>query len=145
MRFLLDTNVLAELIRPKPNQGLLSWMTQNELSSGISTLVLGELVKGAHSLPPGKRRQDLLCWIEGLEEQFDGRIVDVSKNILFRWGELSGTHRRKGNPLPVIDALMAATAIEHELILVTRNQTDFPKSVKVLSPWKKEFGPQTIE
>jgi len=135
MRYLLDTNVLSEMCRRRPNAGVKSWLTQNEMACGISELVIGELTKGAFRLPTAARRNATLGWIEEVENQFEGRLVPLDLPTLKCWGELCGGSEKKGRRLPVIDSLMAATAIVNDLILVTRNVDDTPPDVRVLNPW----------
>ncbi len=135
MRFLLDTNVLSEIGRKKPSARVSSWLVQNELACGISDLVIGEMFKGAYRLSESKRRESTLRWIGELEAQFEGRLVPLDLPVLKRWGELCGESEAGGRRLPVLDSLMAATALTHELILVTRNRADFSANVRVLDPW----------
>ena len=135
MRFLLDTNVLSELCRKKPSATVSSWLIQNELACGISELVIGEMFKGAYRLSEARRREATLRWINKIEAQFEGRVLPLDLPVLKRWGELCGESEADGRRLPVLDSLMAATALAHELILVTRNRSAFPASVRVLDPW----------
>ena len=136
MRFLLDTNVLSELRRPKPDRKLTSWLLQNEAACGISDIVIGEFNKGANFLPEGERRQSVLSWIEEVEAQFEDKILPVDRNVWKYWGELCGNSEREhGRRFQVIDSLIAATALAHRLVLVTRNVNDFPSAVATHCPW----------
>ena len=133
MRYLLDTNVLSEGVKRRPDRGVASWLVQNEAGTAISELTLGELIKGAYFLPDGPQRKRILTWIAEVEESFDDRVLPLNRDVLIAWGQLSGTHEATGRRWPVL----AATALVHNLIIVTRNTNDFPPEVTTLTPWKK--------
>lgn len=136
MRYLLDTNVLSELRRPEPDRKVVSWVLHNEPACGISDLVIGELTKGAHFLPDGKRRRALLLWIGEVEEQFEGKIVALDRSVMKCWGEICGrSEREHGRRLQVLDSLIAAAALANRLTVVTRNVRDFPEDVATFCPW----------
>lgn len=137
MRFLLDANVLSEIVRPRPDSGVTNWLVQNEAGSAISELTIGELTKGAYSLPAGPKRKRLLAWITEVEAAFDDRLLSLTSEVLKTWGQLTGTHEAQGRRWPVIDSLLAATALHHDLTIVTRNTDDFPPEVPTFNPWKK--------
>lgn len=103
----------------------------------FSVVSLGEIFKGLTILPESKRRQQLQRWIdETLRPWFEGRILPVSEPIAERWGILAGECQLKGRPLKVADGLIAATALEHGLTVVTRNVKDFSDlNVRVFNPW----------
>lgn len=117
--FLLDTNVISETRKTRPNEDVLRFLRQLSPSRAfVSVLSLGELRRGAairakHDI---KAARDLSDWIDGLEEQYAGRVLAVDDTIARLWGELSADRSR-----PVVDTLLAATAIHHRLTLVTRN------------------------
>lgn len=137
MYYLLDTCVISEYRRPKPEGSVLSWLetTSDELLF-LSVLTIGELEKGITKMPLSKRKSDLEYLVDSLIVRFDRRILDLNTAILRRWGKLIGNLETQGRPIPVIDSLMAATALEHGLTLVTRNENDFiPTGVKILNPW----------
>jgi len=136
MRYLLDTNVLSELRRPSPDRKVVSWVLQNEPACAISDLVIGELTKGAHFLPAGKKHEALLRWIDEIEIQFEDKILALDRQVLKQWGELCGSSERQhGRRLQVLDSLIAATALSHQLTVVTRNTSDFPNVVTTFNPW----------
>ena len=137
MRYLLDTNVLSEGVKRRPNPGVASWLVQHEAGAAISELTLGELTKGAYFLSDGPKRERILSWIAEVEESFDDRVLALSRDVLIAWGQLCGTHEATGRRLPVVDSLLAATALVHGLTIVTRNADDFPPEVTTLTPWKK--------
>jgi predicted nucleic acid-binding protein len=137
--FLLDTNCISELVRPKPEPRVLDWMeAADEATLYLSVLTVGEIRKGVAGLAQGKRRTQLETWLEvDLRTRFSGRIMPVDGAIADRWGLLTAEAKRKGNPLSVIDGLLAATALHHNLTVVSRNASDFSNThVPVLNPWR---------
>jgi predicted nucleic acid-binding protein len=137
--FLLDTNVPSELTRPKPEPEVIQWLDDaDDLRLFLSVVSLGEIFKGITVLPEGKRRQQLQQWVdETLRPWFDGRILPVSESVAERWGVLAGQCQLTGRPLNVADGLIAATALEHGLTVVTRNVKDFSNlGVSVLDLWR---------
>ena len=135
MSYLLDTNVISELVRPKPAKAVLAWF-ENIPSEAlhISVLTMGEIRKGIENMPDGARREKLRLWLEHeLADWFDTRILTVDIPVADRWGRLLA---QIGRPVPSIDSLLAATALHHELRLVTRNQKDFDyPGLEVINPW----------
>jgi toxin FitB len=137
--FLLDTNVLSEFSRTgAPDQHVDRWLKATaEESLFASVLTYAELRRGIELLPSGKRRAQLEQWLEDLLVSFEARLLPVTKAIVDRWAVLSAQAQRKATPLPIIDALIAATALEHDLTLVTRNVKDFASlGVTILNPWE---------
>jgi predicted nucleic acid-binding protein len=137
--FLLDTNVISELIKSQPDGNVLRWIDETEEALlFLSVLTLGEIRNGVERLNPGKRRGRLESWLTvDLRLRFQDRILTVDEAIAQRWGAMSATAAKKGRPLPVIDGLLAATALHHDLMLVTRNDTDFSVTgVPALNPWQ---------
>jgi predicted nucleic acid-binding protein len=137
--FLLDTNDPSELTRPKPEPEVIQWLDDaDDLRLFLSVVSLGEIFKGITVLPEGKRRQQLQQWVdETLRPWFDGRILPVSESVAERWGVLAGQCQLTGRPLNVADGLIAATALEHGLTVVTRNVKDFSNlGVSVLDLWR---------
>ncbi len=138
MRYLLDTNVVSEPTRPRPNQHVQQWLrTQPAFDLAISVLTLGELQKGYVLLPPERRKPKLARWIDtDLPRQFSGRVLPVDEPIALEWGRLAAEGRRRGRALPVVDGLLLATAAVHGLTLVTPNKADCAdRGVAVLDPW----------
>ena len=138
MNYLLDTCVLSEYKKPKPEPKVIAWLdSQPDDSLYLSVLTIGELEKGIVKMPPSKRKTNLEGFVETLLTRFDRRLIDLDSAILRRWGTMVGTLEIKGRVLPVIDSLMAATALEHDLTIVTRNEDDFePTDVRVLNLWQ---------
>lgn len=135
MNYLLDTNVLSELVRKAPDAGVTQWLAARPADSlCLSALTLGEIRKGVELAPDQIRRQRLREWLdEELSVWFGGRILAVDAAVADCWGRLLAT---AGRPLPSIDSLLAATAMHHDLVLVTRNVRDFEGlPIRVFSPW----------
>jgi toxin FitB len=135
--FLLDTNVVSELVRPRPHPGVVRWIaTTNESLLHLSVLTLGEIRKGIASRPDVGRRAKLESWLHDLVLRFSSRILPIDLAIADRWGRLSGHSKTEGVTLPVIDGLLAATALHNNLVLVTRNVTDIGiTGVETFDPW----------
>lgn len=136
--FLLDTNIPSELIRTRPDPHVENWVfTQDEQSLHLSVVSIGELRRGLVILPASKRRTELERWFENdLLPRFLGRILALTHSIADRWGVLDGQCQLKGMPLNTADGMIAATAIEHGLTVVTRNVRDFAGlGIEVFNPW----------
>jgi predicted nucleic acid-binding protein len=137
--FLLDTNVISELRNKNPEPQVMEWMeAADEGLLHLSVLTLGEIRKGAALLLQDRRRTQLETWLEvDLQARFAGRIVPIDSAIADRWGLIAAEAKRKGMTLPVIDGLLAATALHHNLTIVSRNVKDFVNTqVPVLNPWE---------
>jgi predicted nucleic acid-binding protein len=136
--FLLDTNVISELIKPRPSPKVARWVDDTDESLlHLSVLTLGEIRKGISSLPSSSRRAALENWFANdLLARFSGRILPVDLPTAERWGELTGSATARRAPLPVIDGLLAATALEHDLTFVTRDTKHVAATgVAVFDPW----------
>jgi predicted nucleic acid-binding protein len=137
--FLLDTNCISESVSVRPDANVETWIRAADQSLlYLSVLTLGEIRKGLATLTRGKRRTRLEIWLDvELHARFAGRILSIDNAIADRWGLLEADARRRGKPLSTIDALLAATALHHNLTIVTRNVTDFSGlSLPVLNPWE---------
>jgi toxin FitB len=136
--FLLDTNCISEVVRPHPEPRVVDWMdATDERLFHLSVVTLGEIRQGVARLPQSRRRAQLEAWLElQLPARFARRILDVDAQVADRWGQLTAEARRKGRPLATVDALLAATALHHNLTLVSRNVSDFAGAlVPVMNPW----------
>jgi predicted nucleic acid-binding protein len=138
--FLLDTNVLSEFKRIQaPNPRVVTWLRATSPDAlWTSVLNFGEIRKGIERLSPGRRRTDLELWLElDLARWFEYRLIPVSKAIADRWGIIAAQALAKGVSVPSVDCLIAATALEYDLTLVTRNVGDFAGlDVEILNPWE---------
>ncbi|PPD28838.1 MAG: VapC toxin family PIN domain ribonuclease [Methylomonas sp.] len=136
MSYLIDTNVLSELRRREPNQGVIEWFDQRPATTlYLSVLTLGEIRKGIASLANDDRQLKLLDWLKvELPQFFSGRILSVDAAVTDHWGRLNA---QMGRPIPAIDSLIAATALTHGLRLVTRTVRDFNyPELDVINPWR---------
>jgi predicted nucleic acid-binding protein len=137
--FLLDTNCISELVRSPPDAHVVAWMRAvNESLLYLSVVTLGEIRKGAAILPQSKRRAYLESWLESdLQVRFAGRILAIDNPVADRWGWLTAEAQLKGKPLSAIDGLLAATALHHNLTIVSRNVSDFANTpAPILNPWQ---------
>ncbi len=135
MSYLVDTNVISELRRREPNPNVVEWFEQRPSTAlFLSVLTLGEIRKGIELVTDGKRKLQLLDWLEvELPKFFAGRTLPVDLAVADRWGRLQAD---VGRPLPAVDSLMAATALHHGLRMVTRNARDFAfPGLAVINPW----------
>ncbi len=137
--YLLDTNVVSEAIKPKPNVNVMVWLDkQKGTNTYLSTLTLGEIQQGITRSPKPARAQKLADWLEQeLLPQFEGRILSLDQKVMKTWGIVTGEAFNRSKPVSYPDSLLAATAITHNLILVTRNIKDVHTlAVKTLNPWE---------
>jgi predicted nucleic acid-binding protein len=138
--FLLDTNIISELVKPKPEANVTEWVENTDESLlYLSVLTLGEIRRGIAALPQSRRRATLEAWLDkDLRTRFEGRILVIDQEVADRWGLLTAAARNSGIVLPVIDGLLAATALENNLTLVTRDTGQIPSmGVAVFNPWEK--------
>jgi len=139
--FLLDTNIISELVKPKPEVNVTEWVENTDESLlYLSVLTLGEIRRGIAALPQSRRRATLEAWLDkDLRARFEGRILVIDQEVADRWGLLTAAARNSGKVLPVIDGLLVATALEHNLTLVTRDTGQIPSmGVAVFNPWRKK-------
>ncbi len=137
--FLLDTNVISETVRPRPEPRVLRWIReQTPRDLFLSAMTLGELVRGSQRLPDPSRSLRCRNWIRhDLTRQFDGRILAFDEQAAVLWGEIMGAGDRSGEPRPALDAQIAAIAARYGLALATRNIKDFQEmGVSLLNPWE---------
>jgi toxin FitB len=130
MKYLLDTCVVSELIKKNPSHKVTQWVDdQEERNLFISLVSIGELLKGIHKLDEQSEKKAMLCcWLnDELLPRFAQRIVMLDMEVIEVWGKLTVEAERYGKKLPVLDSLIAATAIVHKLVLVTRNTGDFSR------------------
>lgn len=139
MAFLLDTNVISETVKPRPDKTVLNWIeSQIPRDLFIAAQTIGELVIGARKVRERARRERFERWIEqDLTRQFDGRILPFDASTAAIWGRLMGDGDRAGRRPSAADAQIAAAAFQHDLTLVTRNVKDFRGfDIRLLDPWQ---------
>ena len=138
MNFLLDTNIISEPKQKKPNEKVLEWLgAQDESKIYLSVLTVGEIRKGITRLESSKKKSELEAWLEKMRNRFARRLLPLSEKTFLVWGRMCGELENKGIARPALDSLLEATALEHDLILVTRNVRNFQNSrVTILNPWE---------
>ena len=138
MSYLLDTNVVSEWVKLRPEPKVINWLTEvDEDRVFISVATLAELRHGVERLPASRRRTRLDEWLRhDLPARFEGRVFPIDEAIAAAWGVIVARREAKGRPIGVMDAWIAATAETHQLTLVTRNTEDFREAVRsTLNPW----------
>ena len=139
MAYLLDTCTISEMVAVKPNPNVLSWFqSQNEEMLFLSIITIGEIEKGIYQLPASKKRTLLETWLfDDLAPNFHGRILEINRKLITAWAKMIADLKMKGVVRPSFDSLIEATALHHQLILVTRNVKNFQNSqVTILNPWE---------
>ena len=139
MKYLLDTCVVSELVKPAPDQCVLYWLDNAHAEDlFLSALTIGELRKGIVKLPTSRKKEQLNTWLNNLLKEYSNRIFSVNTIVAESWGMIQGAAEKNGMPMSSIDGMIAATAYMHSLIIVTRNEKDFVASqMPVINPWKK--------
>ncbi len=138
MKYLLDTNVISELISKQPNPQVMQWIDNLDPTAVyLSVITVGELQKGIEKLSDSKRKETLHRWLnDDLLARFSGQIFVLDVPVMLTWGALVGRMERMGRPLAALDSLIAALALHHHCSLVTRNEADFKDTgVTIINPW----------
>jgi hypothetical protein len=138
--FLLDTNVVSEWVRPRPDPGVVAWLEAvDEDRVFLSVVTLAELRHGVERMAAGDRRRRLDAWLrDELPMRFEGRLLPVDEPVADAWGRVMAEREASGLRIEVMDAFIAATARVHSLALVTRNTSDFAPSVRdIVNPWSQ--------
>lgn len=137
MRFLLDTNILSEIVKPAPSDSLVAWMSgQNDDDLFIASLTIAEIRRGVLEKPAGKRRDQLDAWFsgpEGPQALFAGRVLPFDEAAGLVWARLMAAGKTGGRPRSALDTIIAAVAEANGCIVVTNNEKDFP-GVKCINP-----------
>jgi predicted nucleic acid-binding protein len=140
VNFLLDTNVVSEWTKPRPDSGVVAWLAEaDEDRVFISVMTLAELRYGVERMPTGARRNRLDTWVsEQLPARFEARVLPIDAETADTWGHVMARGRTGGRPVGTMDAFIAATAERHHLTLVTRDVSDFDVlGIRVINPWSK--------
>lgn len=137
MRLLIDTCVLSEVQRSQGDRRVRARVEALERHEAfLSVITIGELARGIALLDQGQRKRELAAWLEMLEQYYASRILPIDAEIARLWGELSAKGKRQGISIPVMDGLLAATALRHGLHVVTRNTRHFEATgVLIIDPW----------
>ena len=131
--FLIDANVLSEPTKKQPNESVVDWLERYETELAVSPIVLGELEYGILSLPAGRRRSRLAKWFEHISLLY---LCEFDRETARVWAELLANLRRQGRAMPITDSLIAASAIQHDLTMVTRNTSDYRfVGVRLVNPF----------
>lgn len=138
MSYLVDTNVLSELAKAKPDAKVVEWLRDHESELYVSTITIGEIRRGIECLPAGKRKAALQSWFTGLCKRMEGRTLSFNASTAHVWGQLVAGWDKKGLTVPSLDSQLAATAHRHGFTMVTRNISDFQNTgVKLFNPFAK--------
>ena len=136
MTYLVDVNVLSDPTKPAPNRKVLDWLSANERSLVVDSIILGELGIGILALPRGSKRRQLEQWFGALVQTIECLPWDAA--ISRRWAKLVVDLKQKGKTMPLLDGMIAATALQHDLTMATRNVRDFKKArVKLVNPFEE--------
>jgi toxin FitB len=134
MKFLVDANVLSEPTKSAPDARVVTWLSDHEGDLAVDPIVLGELYFGVLVMPDGRKRARLQEWFDALAQALECLPWDAA--VGRRWARLVSDLRQKGKAMPILDGMIAATALEHDLTVVTRNIRDFRTAgVRVLDPF----------
>jgi predicted nucleic acid-binding protein len=138
-QYLLDTCVLLEFVKPRPEQKVVDWLNSVDPEAVfLSAITIGEIQLGISHRPPSNRRTELEVWLhKTLPQQFGGRVLALDTAMFVTWGKMTAAQRHQGETQSVMDSLIAAVALEHKLVLVTRNVGDFKVAgLSVFNPWE---------
>jgi predicted nucleic acid-binding protein len=138
LKYLIDTCVISELIKVEPHETVVTFLQSlDESKLFISSMTLGELHKGIQKLVESKKRSSLLTWINGIEEQFDDRILSFNKDVSILWGQIMAQLENNGYRMSAFDSIICATGMYNNCCLITRNVKDFEKSgIEIINPWE---------
>lgn len=142
MSFLLDTNVISEWMKPQPNRGVIEWLANlDEDQAFLSVISFAEIRRGIEKLPQGRKRDRIAAWLrDDLPSRFEQRVLPVDEVIAQYWGIVIEHSSQQGKTIGAMDAFFAATALDRDLTLVTRNTRHFRGlDLKILNPWSEEL------
>jgi predicted nucleic acid-binding protein len=139
VRYLLDTNVISEWIKPRPDSAVVAWLAAaDESVLYLSVVAFAEIRLGIELLPKGRKRAQIGAWLDGdLAARFEGRIIGIEREVAEAWAQIVARGRARGATPPILDAFLVATALVYRMTLVTRNERDLAAlEVPILNPWR---------
>jgi toxin FitB len=139
VNYILDTNVISELVAAQPNPKVIDWIQSIDSEQVfLSVITVGELKKGIEKLPSSSRKKRLDQWLqEDLLVRFESHLLNIDTGTMLVWGKLIARLESRGRTIPAIDGLLAATALQKQYTLVTRNSADFAGTeVLLFNPWE---------
>ena len=139
MKYLLDTNIISELISKQPNQLVIDFLSSiNENDIYLSVITIGEIKSGIENVKSLDKKEKLTKWLdEELLKRFENRIINIDVNVMITWGKINQNLKSIGKPLPIMDLLIGSSCICHEFTLVTINEKDFQNlELKIMNPFK---------
>lgn len=139
MKYLLDTCVISEFTRRIPEDKVIQWIEGiDEDQLFLSVITIGEIQRGIERLPDSRRKIEMQAWVNNqLIQRFNNRVISLDTQTMLIWGSLTARMESAGVPLPLIDSLIIATALQHTMVIVTRNISDFGnRGVQIINPWQ---------
>jgi tRNA(fMet)-specific endonuclease VapC len=140
MNYILDTNIISELIAKQPNAQVIDWIDRRDPGTVYLTVItIGEIRKGIEKLPASPRKATITTWLEtDLLLRFQGKILPITADVMLVWGELMGRLETDGMPMAAIDSLIAAIALHGQYTLITRNEHHFKYAgIPLMNPWNE--------
>lgn len=141
MKYLLDTNVISELISKNANRRVLDWIDSIDPENVfLSSITIGELCKSVERIPESIKKTSLVNWLHNdLMLRFNGRILSIDAQVMLTWGKIVANLEKSGKTIPAIDSIILALAAHNHCILVTRNADDFKGTgIRIINPWNEE-------
>lgn len=134
---LLDTCVISEVLHPRGAPRVKTFVAElDPARTFVSVLTVGEILRGLSNLGDGQRKRAITSWLDETEKEFERLLLGVSYEIARTWGEITDNARTRGETIPAVDGLIVATAMVHDLAVVTRNVKDFEVTgVQIVNPW----------
>jgi len=139
LKYLLDTNIISELVSKKPNKIVVEYINNlNQDDVYLSVITIGEIQAGIQNIESESRKALLLKWLySDLFKKFENKIIHIDIDIMLMWGNINHQLKKAGKPLPIMDSLIAATCIQNKGTLITRNESDFKNlEIAIINPFK---------